>query len=169
MSYKMEQTYKTGVSATPERHIALIPLELMNEEKYPADKELFIKVMDKKEIDKERSYLQIKAFKGLTRLLDEANCLNERLDDWEKIQYYMKFKCRLIKHYVLTKNGKTTFHDTKISPDCYAEVKSCAGMTKKEMTDLIDCVLKEADLNIDNFNLPQQKKYVAIRNEMGDR
>jgi len=158
--------YKSGHITTTEMHLALLACEFMDKDKYDEDKKYFIKI---EEEGKYRSYLQIKAFKGLTRLLDEANCLNERLDDWEKIQYYMKFKCGLIKHYVLTKNGKTTFHDTKISPDCYAEVKSCAGMTKKEMTELIDCLLKEADLNIDNMDLQQQTKYNNIRNEMGDR
>jgi hypothetical protein len=158
--------YSKGELATCSEHLKHLELSFMDKEKYPVDKKFFLKIMPEA---KYRSYIQIKCFKGITRLLHEANCLNDRLDSWEKIQYYMKLKCGLVARYVYFESGKTKFSDTKPKCESYAEMKSCAGMTKKEMTDLIDCTLTEADLNIDNMSLQMQKKYNAIRDEMEAR
>ena len=130
------------------------------------DKRCYVKVMPE---SKFRTYLQIKGFKGLTRILCDSNCMNERLDTWEKVQYYFKFKCGLVKHWVHTSKGKTTFHDNKANEDCYAEVKSCSTMLKKELNELIDAVCIEGDKQIDNMSPSMQKKWLEVRKEMEDK
>lgn len=154
------QDYSKGILSLPQNHLKDIPEYIFQ---LDSEKKVYVKVMEEA---KYRSYEQIKGFKGLTRILHESNCMNEKLDTWEKVQYYFKFRCGLIKHYVYVEKGKTTFHDTKINDNCYAEVKSCSTMLKKELKELIDSVCIEGDKQVDNMNPQMQKKWVDVRKKM---
>jgi len=159
------QDYSRGILATKEYHSSKLFMEF-TKEKYDKDKKYYVKIMPEA---KYRSYEQIKGFKGLTRILHESNCMNERLDSWEKVQYYFKFRCGLIKHWVVMKKGKAHFYEEKRYLDSYAEVKSCSTMLKKELKELIDVVCIEGDKNIDNMNPQMQKKWVDVRKDMEDK
>lgn len=161
--------YAKGILDYPLKHESQLQEYISYLKEIFGDKKFYVKISDEEEM---KTLQQIKLIHSLFRLLDMANCMNERLDDEEKIKEYFKIKCGLISKYgYFDENNRLNYTKeldiAKKHKNWYPITKSLSNVSKKALKELIDYVLNYCDKQNQYGNLGnQEKKYIEIREQL---
>lgn len=164
--------YSKGRLATPTEHLAeggvgeyLFGLDIK--------KKYYVRVSEEEEY---KTLQQIRLIHSLFRLLHLSSCMDDRLDDEDKIKDYFKQKLGLVKTwgYVNDENRLKLVKERREVPENALAIpyklKSFSNISKKALKEVIEYVLNYCDKHnmVGNLN-SQEKKYIEIRNELDNR